>query len=97
MLVFESLPSSDGIPVRKKVEAGVQAMASAVRPSDVVGRAYDDTIVVLLVETGEQGAHDTLQRLRVRVARLAGNWQVTTYNYPHHEAAISKLPLVTAA
>ena len=97
LLVFELLPASDGIPTRKKMETGLQALNASVRDYDVVGRAFDDTIVVLLIETDAQGARDALLRIRNRLARAAGTWQVTTYNYPQHEAAIEALPVLTAA
>lgn len=97
LLVFQLLPSSDGILARKKMEAGLQALNASIRDYDVVGRAFDDTIAVLLIETDARGAHDALLRIRNRLARAAGNWQVTTYTFPAHEALIEQLPLLTAA
>ncbi len=97
LLIFELLPASDGIPTRRKMEAGIEALNASVRNYDVVARAFDDTVVVLLIETDAQGARDALLRIRNRLARAAGAWQVTTYNYPQHQDAIETLPLLTAA
>lgn len=96
VLVFEALPSSDGMPIRRKMEFALDAIRATVRPSDVVGRVFEDTILVLLVETGPRGAKDALLRIRNRVARYAGNWQVTTYTFPEHQDAIEALPALAA-
>jgi len=97
LLLFEALPSSDGISIRRKVEYALEAITATVRPSDVVARVFEDTIMVLLVETDARGARDALIRIRSRVARQAGNWQVTTYTFPEHERAIEALPTLAAA
>jgi hypothetical protein len=97
LLLFEALPSSDGISIRRKVEYALEAIAATIRPSDVVARVFEDTIMVLLVETDGRGARDALIRIRNRVARQAGNWQVTTYTFPEHEQAIESLPTLAAA
>jgi hypothetical protein len=97
ILLFEALPSADGIAIRRKVEYALDAIAATIRPSDVVARVFEDSIMVLLVETDARGARDALIRIRSRVARQAGNWQVTTYTYPEHERAIETLPALAAA
>jgi GGDEF domain-containing protein len=97
LLVFEQVPASDGIPTQKKMKYGLEALRGVARIEDVVAQAFDDTIVVLLVETNARGAKDALLRMRNRLARGAGWWQVTTYQYPLHEAAIEALTLLTAA
>ena len=97
VLVFELLPSSDGLLPHRKMDAGLQVLNASVREEDCVGKAFDATIVVLLVETGASGAKDALMRLRHRLTRIAGSWQVTAYIFPVHEEAIEQLPLLTAA
>jgi hypothetical protein len=97
LLIFEEVPAADGIVPHRKIEQGMAAIAGVARMCDVVARAFDDTIVVLLVETDAMGAKDALMRMRARLARTAGAWQVTVYNYPKHRAAIETLPLLTAA
>ncbi len=97
LLVFEEVPAPDGIAPHKKMEYGLQALRGAARFEDVVARAFEDTIVVLLVETDTQGAKDALLRMRNHLARGAGAWQVTMYQYPQQEAAIEALVLLTAA
>jgi hypothetical protein len=81
----------------KKVEYALAAITATVRPSDVVARVFEDAVMVLLVETDARGARDALIRIRSRVARQAGNWQVTTYTYPEHEQEIEALPVLAAA
>ena len=97
LLLFEALPSADGLHMRQKVEYALAAITTTVRPSDVVARVFEDAVMVLLVETDPRGARDALIRIRSRVARQAGNWQVTTYTYPEHEQAIEMLPVLAAA
>jgi GGDEF domain-containing protein len=97
ILLFEAVPSVDGLPVRRKVEYALTAINATVRPSDVVARVFEDTVMVLLVEADARGARDALIRIRNRVARQAGNWQVTTYTFPEHEQAIEELPVLAAA
>ena len=97
VLVFELLPSSDGLLPHRKMDAGLQILNASVRDEDSVGKAFDDTIVVLLIETDALGTKDTLMRLRNRLTRIAGSWQVTAYTFPTHEQAIEQLPLLTAA
>ena len=97
VLVFELLPSADGLLPHRKIDAGLQVLNASVRDEDCVGKAFDDTIVVLLVETDGRGAKDALIRLRNRLARFAGSWQVTAYTFPLHEQAIADLPLLSAA
>ena len=97
VLIFELLPSSDGLLPHRKMTAGLEALNRLVRDTDAVGRAFDDTIVVLLVEADARGVRDTLIRLRNRLAQVAGSWQVTAYLFPQHEEAIEQLTLLTAA
>jgi len=94
--VFETV-ASDGLPLRKKMEYALSMIAGAVRTSDVVALAFEDTIVVLLVQTDATAVKDALLRVRNSVSRQAGGWQMTTYVFPRDEAAIEALPLFTAA
>jgi hypothetical protein len=97
LLVFEAVPSTDGIPLRQKVEFALDAIASQIRASDVVARVFDDTIAAMLVETDADGAQDALFRIRNRLVRQAGRWQVTTYHFPRDRAAIEQSAFLTAA
>ena len=97
LLIFEAVPATDGIPLRKKVEYAIEAVATQTRASDVVAKVFDDTIVALLVEADEQGAHDALFRVRNRLAAQAGRWQVTTYCFPRDRADIENSTLLSAA
>lgn len=97
LLLFEAIPSSDGMPIRKKMEIALDAIRATIRPSDVVARCFDDTVLVLLVEADARSAHDALLRIRNRVARQAGNWQVTTLTFPEHAEEIAALPVLAAA
>jgi hypothetical protein len=97
MLVFEAVPATDGIPLRKKVEFALDAVASQMRASDVVAGVFDDTIAVLLVETDEHGAHDALFRIRNKLTARAGRWQVTIYCFPRDRADIENSALLRAA
>jgi hypothetical protein len=97
LLVFEAVPSNDGIPIRRKVEAAFDAVATQIRASDVVARMFEDTVAALLVETDERGAHDALFRIRNRLVAQAGRWQVTMYYFPRDRAEIENSPLLSAA
>jgi GGDEF domain-containing protein len=97
VVVFELLPSADGLLPHRKMEAGLQILNASIREEDCAGKAFDDTIVVLLVETDVPGAKDTLMRLRNRLTRIAGSWRVTAYTFPKDEEQIARMPLLTAA
>jgi len=97
LLILEAVPASDGISIRQKMQYAIDAIAPQLRGSDVVARLFDDTIVVLLVETNEQGAHDALFRIRNRLVAQAGRWQVTIYNFPRDREQIEASQLLTAA
>jgi GGDEF domain-containing protein len=98
VVVLEALPAADGIPVRQRVDAAIEALRSQLRPSDVIARAFEDVIALLLVETDAAGAHDALLRLRGRLARIGpAAWRITSYNYPKDATRIAALPLATAA
>ncbi len=97
LAVFEVLPSSDGIPIRKKMEIGIAILCQSVRSCDTVGKMFDDTLVALLVETDARGMRDAMLRVRSRIAQYGGAWQVTIYHYPEHAESIETLPLLSAA
>jgi GGDEF domain-containing protein len=97
LLVFEAVPATDGIPLNHKVDMALDAVASQTRASDVVARVFDDTVVAMLVETDAEGAQDALFRIRNRLVRAAGRWQVTTYHFPNDLAAIEQSTFLTAA
>ena len=97
VLVFELVPSADGLLTHRKMDAGLKVLNASIREEDCVGKAFDDTIVVLLVETDPSGAKDTLIRLRNRITRIARSWQVAAYTFPAQAEAIEQIPLLTAA
>jgi len=97
LLIFEAVPAMDGIPIRKKLEFALDAVASQLRASDVVARVFDDTIAALLVEADDQGAHDALFRIRNKLTAQAGRWQVTTYCFPRDRADIENSAVLRAA
>ena len=96
LLTFECLPSSDGVPIRRKIDAALTKFRPRLRPSDVLARAFDDTFVVLLVETDSEGAHDVLMRLRTALIGT-GHWTITTFVYPDQGQELLALPMLTAA
>lgn len=97
LLVFEAVPSNDGIPLGKRVRAALEAVAPQLRGSDVVARVFEDTIAALLVETDERGAADALLRLRSRVMVHAGRWHATLLTYPRQGADIEQSALLNVA
>lgn len=97
LIVLQALPSTDGLPVGQKLMAALDTIADSVRPSDVIARLYDDTILLLLVETDARNARDALQRVGGRVARLAGRWQVRQLSFPEHAQKIEALSLQSGA
>ena len=99
LLVFEALPARDGVPVPRKIAWLLEALQHQLRPSDVVARAFDDTVVALLVETHAEGARDAQFRLRglIASAGTAASWRLACYVYPQDTAAIAALPLMAAA
>ena len=96
LVVFESLPGSDGLPMRKKLDAALERLERRLRPSDVIGKAFDDTIAALLVQTDAAGLADVMPRLRGALIGV-GAWNVEWYVYPKDRAAIIKAPVLTAA
>lgn len=98
MIVLEAQPAADGVSVRQRLDAAIEALTPQLRPSDVIARAFEDVIGILLVETDAPGAQDALLRLRGRLAFIGGtSWQITTYSYPRDAEAIAVSPLATAA
>lgn len=97
LLIFEEVPASDGLPIHTKMARALEAMFAVVRISDLVAEPYDDTLVVVLVETDRRGAHDALFRIRERIANRAGTWRVTTLTYPEDSAAIEGAEFLAAA
>ena len=98
ILVLEAHPAVDGLPVRKKVDMVIERVCAGLRPSDIVARAFDDTVVVLLVETDATGARDALFRLRNRLFNAGmASWSIASFTYPRDEDAIGALPVFTAA
>ncbi|HZP58007.1 MAG TPA: hypothetical protein VFC53_10730 [Dehalococcoidia bacterium] len=97
LLVFEAVPATDALPIRMKVKQALAAIQATVRGSDVIAQVYEDMLVVLLVETEPQGVHDALFRIRSRITRAAGKWQVTLLTFPDHAAQIAALPFAQAA
>lgn len=91
LIVFEAVPSSDGLPVQRKLRAAIDAISARVRPSDVLARLHDDTVMLLLTETERQGAQDALIRIGNGVANVAGNWRVTAYCDPQQRRQIDEL------
>jgi hypothetical protein len=97
VLMFEEVPASDGLPIHTKMARALAAMFAVVRISDLVGQPYDDTLVVVLVETDRRGAHDALFRIRTRIADRAGTWRVTTLIFPEDSDAIEGAEFLRAA
>ena len=99
LLVFEAVVTGDGVPVHRKLDWLEEVLRTHVRPSDVIARAFDDTIVALLVETDAVGARDALFRLRRIIAETGSgaSWRPAIYTFPRDGAAICALPLLTAA
>jgi hypothetical protein len=96
IVTFEAIPGTDGVPVHTRVDAVSAIIQQQVRPSDVVARAFDDVIVLLLVETDAAGASDAVFRLRSRL-QGHGRWTITTYTFPADADAIAALPALHVA
>lgn len=98
LLILEAHPAADGLPIRKKVDLAIERVCAGLRPSDIVARAFDDTVVILLVETDATGARDALFRLRNRLFNAGkASWSVASFTFPRDEEAIEALPVFTAA
>jgi len=96
LITLEAKPASDGVPVRQRIEHALALLEPRLRPSDVVSRAYEDTIVLLLVETGASGARDALVRIRAKLQGL-GMWAITLLAFPDDASRIAELQLLSAA
>ena len=96
LVTFEATESA-GVSIRRKMKYALDEIAHTLRASDVVSLAFEDTIVVLLVQTTLSDATAALFRMRDRVARENGGWNVATYAFPRDREAIELLPLLTAA
>jgi GGDEF domain-containing protein len=98
VIILEAQPATAGVSVRQRVDAAIEALQPQLRPSDVMARAFEDVIAILLIETGAEGARDAMLRLRGRLASTgAAAWRIDSYVYPRDAAAILELPLATAA
>lgn len=97
VLTFEEVPASDGLPIHVKMTRALEAMFAVVRVSDLIARPYDDTLVVVLVETDRRGAADALFRIRQRIANRAGTWRVTTLTFPDDDELIVEAEFLRAA
>ena len=98
LLVLEAHPANDGIPIRRKVDHAIERVCAGLRPSDIVARAFDDTVVILLVETDAAGARDALFRLRNRLFQVGKlSWNISALTFPRDGDAIEVLPAFTAA
>ncbi len=98
LLLLEAHPAADGVPIRKKVDLAIERVCAGLRPSDIVARAFDDTVVVLLVETDATGARDALFRLRNRLFNAGkASWSIASFTYPRDKDAIGALPALIAA
>jgi GGDEF domain-containing protein len=97
IIVFEAQPVAAGASMRQRMEEAIEALRPQLRPSDVVARAFEDAIALLLVETSAPGARDALIRVRSRLAPIGLAWHVTTLTYPQDAPRIAALPLATAA
>jgi hypothetical protein len=98
IVLFEARPG-DRLQIRRRIDWWAETICARLRPSDVIARAFDDTIVALLVETDAMGAHDVVFRLRnVLASSGAGaGWTLESYIFPQDEQVIRALPLLTAA
>jgi GGDEF domain-containing protein len=96
LIVFESVPASDGVSIRRRIAYALERLEQKLRPSDIIGKAFEDCLVVLLVETDAAGAHDVMIRLRAGLVG-SGQWNISSYIYPHDRDAIAGIPLLTAA
>lgn len=99
LLVFEAGLTGDGVTVRRKCDWLEDLLRARLRPSDVIARAFEDTVVALLVETGRDGAHDALFRVRGMIAAsgAGAGWHIDSYVFPDDAGAIAALTLMTAA
>lgn len=93
---FECLPAADGVAMRDRIDYALAVIETSVRPSDVVAHAYDDVVVLLLVETDPTGARDALLRVRNRLINH-GHWNVTLYDYPLDADRIENMSLLAVA
>lgn len=96
VLTFTAVPS-DGLPLSTKLSLAREALTGASRTSDVVAATARGTVIALLIETDEQGARDALFRMRDRIAREAGSWQVSLLLYPEDAEQIAALAHLAAA
>jgi hypothetical protein len=93
---FEIVPAADGVPIRQHIDYAVAAIEATVRPSDVVAHAFDDVVVLLLIETDAAGARDCLMRVRNRLINH-GHWNVTLYDYPADADRIEAMTMLSVA
>jgi hypothetical protein len=97
LLVFEAVTANDGLPLRQKMRAALDAIEAVVRVSDMIARPYEDMLAVVLVETDATGTRDALFRIRQRIADRAGTWRVTVLHFPEHAQTITAMAFLEAA
>lgn len=98
LVVLQVQPGRDLVPTRQRVNETIEALSIHTRPSDVIARAFDDTIVILLPETDAVQTRCALFRFHRCLAHPdIVNWNVETYTFPRDEREIRHLSFLTAA
>jgi GGDEF domain-containing protein len=97
LLLFEAVTANDGMPLRQKMRAALNAIEAVVRGSDMIARPDQDMLAVVLVETDSNGTRDALFRIRQRIAHRAGTWRVTVMHFPEHAQTIGAMAFLDAA
>jgi hypothetical protein len=91
VLTFQELPAADGLSIREKMRLALELVDDLVRASDIIAQPYEDTLVIVLVETDEAGARDALFRLRNRLASRSGSWRTSLLTFPADADAIQAI------
>ncbi len=98
LIILKVQPGRDVVPPRQRVDETIDALLIHTRPSDVVARAFDDTVAVLLPETDAAGARSAFSRLQCCLAHPSiVQWHVEAYTFPRDEREIRHLSFLTAA
>lgn len=94
IVVFTSKPDAGELPEIACVRS-LPRILQSVRDTDAVCRIADDSIAVLLIDSGGEGSRTAALRLLSQMGEgSARNWSVNVLEYPERESLLLDLGIV---
>ena len=94
IVVFTIKSDADELPAMACVQS-MPRILEAVRETDIVCRIADDSIAVLLIDSGGEGSRAAALRLLTELGEdSTSNWRVNVLEYPERESVLLDLGIV---